>query len=236
MSHYLDPDKDHAFSGPSFRVPPELEGGNEIMHAAGIVLHRFGILLRGPSGSGKSLLQRKLRQGARARGAFSALISDDYVRLARPEPPAGADGAPLVAFAPVATHQLQEVRGIGVVELEPQQVVSRAVIHLLVDLVAPEQIERMPERRAPSRYALVRLFHICRFPNGPSTWPVIWFLRFFPHGSAEQVGPKATFGLAFDPCVVKIVKLLMLSLQHASPRATKKAWSLAPTIGRSQTQ
>ncbi|WP_319532967.1 hypothetical protein [uncultured Cohaesibacter sp.] len=144
MSHYLDPDKDHAFNGPSFRLPQELEETSEIMHAAGVIIHRFGILLRGPSGSGKSLLQRKLRQEAQARGKFSALISDDYVRLARPDPQAEGEGAPLLAFAPVTTRQLQEVRGIGVIELEPSEVVSRAVIHLLVDLVAEHKIERMP--------------------------------------------------------------------------------------------
>ncbi|SNY90150.1 hypothetical protein SAMN04515647_0297 [Cohaesibacter sp. ES.047] len=155
MSNYLDPDRDHATQGPAFDLPARLEDGSEIMQASGLVLHRYGLLLCGPSGSGKSMLQRRLRQEARARGMFAALISDDYVRLSRPGPDGKEEAVPpLLAFSPVPTHRLQEVRGIGVLKLEPEHVLSRAVIHLLVDMVAPEEIERMPRKMARSKPCL----------------------------------------------------------------------------------
>ena len=136
----LDPE--HTRDGTLFDLPPNLDGDRQVMHAAGLVLGRFGLLLRGPSGSGKSFLQRRLRERAAGQGMHHALLSDDYVMLAAL--PTGA----LVAFAPVATRGLQEVHGVGIVPVAGPACVGRAVIHLLVDLVTPEGIERMPDSLA----------------------------------------------------------------------------------------
>ena len=148
MSLYFDPDSDEAQDGPIFDLPAHLRARAQCMHAAAIVIDRFGMLLRGPTGSGKSLLQRHLRREARARGLYAGLVSDDYVQLA----PTGTDidsaqSLPsLVAFAPNSTSRLQEVRGLGILEVGPDHALDRAVMHLLVDLVEPRHMPRMPTR------------------------------------------------------------------------------------------
>ncbi len=107
------------------------------VHATSVALRSRGgrwrgVLLRGPSGSGKSdLALRLLAAGGR-------LISDDQTRLAERR------GA-LVAEAPPALAGMIEVRGLGVVRLRRNQLLARAPVGLLVDLVPPERVERMPE-------------------------------------------------------------------------------------------
>lgn len=96
----------------------------------------LGILLRGPSGAGKSdLALRMIDQGAR-------LVADDQCALQRRN---GAAGAYLVARAPAAIGGLLEVRGLGVVDVPT---LPEARVAILVDLVAPEAVERMPEDAA----------------------------------------------------------------------------------------
>nr|WP_321446205.1 hypothetical protein [uncultured Cohaesibacter sp.] len=160
MSLYFDPDRDEARSGPIFDIPERLVEGSEIMHAASLVIGRVGILIRGATGSGKSLLQRHLRQVADQNGLYAALISDDYVRLSSS---ARLGGCPpsLIAFAPVATRRLQEVRGFGVTEISRTHHLSRAVMHLLVDLTNEEEMARMPSQdEAQIEVQAVRIDHL----------------------------------------------------------------------------
>jgi serine kinase of HPr protein (carbohydrate metabolism regulator) len=97
------------------------------------------VLLRGPSGAGKSdLALRLIEAGAR-------LVADDRTALAH------AGGA-VVASAPAAIEGLIEVRGIGIRRLAPGQRLARARVVLLVDLVRPAEVERLPE---PAREALL---------------------------------------------------------------------------------
>ena len=51
----------------------------------------------------------------------------------------------LVASAPTAIAGRMEVRGVGIVRLPRARLIARAPVALLVDLVAPMQVERMPE-------------------------------------------------------------------------------------------
>lgn len=113
-------------------------------------------MLFGPSGAGKSdLALRLIDEGA-------ALVSDDYTELA-------LHAGMLLARAPVTIRGRMEVRGIGVVPLEP---VDDVPVFLAVDLEPPG--ERMPapafrtlleiavpsvaiDPRAPSASAKVRL-------------------------------------------------------------------------------
>src|SRR3546814_17418763 len=74
------------------------------VHATCIAIDGRGILLRGPSGSGKSDLALRLIDG----GAL--LVADDQVILTE------ADGE-LTASAPATTAGRMEVRGIGVVDM-----------------------------------------------------------------------------------------------------------------------
>ena len=90
------------------------------------------LLLRGPSGAGKSDLALRLIE------AGGRLIADDQTHLAR-------SGRALMATPPGSLAGLIEVRGIGIARLGRIQVLARAPLALLVDLVRPDQVERMPE-------------------------------------------------------------------------------------------
>jgi len=88
-----------------------------------------GVLLRGPSGAGKSdLALRMIDQGAR-------LVADDQCVLVR-------QGAGLVARAPATTAGAIEVRGVGLRDVPS---LAEAPLALIVDLVAAEAIERLPD-------------------------------------------------------------------------------------------
>nr|WP_321461878.1 hypothetical protein [uncultured Cohaesibacter sp.] len=158
MSLYLDPDCDRMKDGPLFDLPQDIAATcpGQTMHAAAVVIGPYGILLRGESGSGKSLLQRSLRRQAEALSIASALVSDDYVMLVRmPEVESSGPGdtgediepPELRAYGPVATRGLQEVRGLGIVAVGDKNHVAHAAMHLLVDLCDPDAIDRMPSRQ-----------------------------------------------------------------------------------------
>lgn len=88
-----------------------------------------GVLLRGPSGSGKSdLALRLIEDGA-------ALVADDQIDLT-------ARGDRLIASAPAAIRGMLEVRGLGILRVDPLDSVELSIV---IDLVAPEEVPRMPE-------------------------------------------------------------------------------------------
>jgi len=88
-----------------------------------------GVLLRGPSGGGKSdLALRLIEAGAR-------LVADDYVE-------AEVEGDHLVVRPPATIAGLLEVRGLGVLKLD---YLASAPLMLIIDLVAAEAIERLPD-------------------------------------------------------------------------------------------
>src|SRR5260370_36131029 len=90
------------------------------------------VLLRGPYGSGKSDLAFSLIEGG------PRLIADDQTHLAK-------KGHALIASPPPALAGMIEVRGVGIVKLARGQLLAEAALALLVDLVRPEEVERMPE-------------------------------------------------------------------------------------------
>lgn len=104
---------------------------------AGLVARRAGgvwrgVLIEGPSGSGKSdLALRALGEGFR-------LVADDRVEL-------WTSGGRLFGAAPATLHGLIEVRGLDVVR-EPALPLAEVV--LLARCAAPDQApDRMPEPR-----------------------------------------------------------------------------------------
>ena len=90
------------------------------------------VLLRGPSGSGKSDLALRLIE------AGGRLVSDDQTHLAR-------RARSLVATPPPPLAGMIEARGVGIVRLPRNQLLARARVALLVDLVPPGRVERLPE-------------------------------------------------------------------------------------------
>ena len=109
-----------------------------LVHGTCVALGGTGALLRGPSGAGKSdLALRFIYLARRGPAAIEAplLVADDQVLLSC------AEGR-LIARAPDTIRGLLEVRGIGIVEVKPA---PEATLALIVDLVAPGDVERMPQ-------------------------------------------------------------------------------------------
>ncbi|MBF0166404.1 MAG: HPr kinase/phosphatase C-terminal domain-containing protein [Alphaproteobacteria bacterium] len=100
-----------------------------LVHATAVALDGQGVLLLGPSGSGKSDLALRLID------AGALLISDDQVELSM-------QGDQVVAAPPAPIAGLIEARGIGLVRLP---YLARAVMVLAVELVAAPLIERLPD-------------------------------------------------------------------------------------------
>ncbi len=99
------------------------------VHGTCVEIDGVGCLLRGPPGSGKSDLALRLIDGG------AALVADDQVELT-------LDGGRVIATAPSALAGRIEVRGHGIVTLAT---IARSHLGLVVDLVAPDKVERMPE-------------------------------------------------------------------------------------------
>lgn len=106
------------------------------VHGTCIDIGGKGVLLRGPSGSGKSDLALRLIDGG------AVLVADDQTEL-------GAEDGELAARPPAAIAGMLEVRGIGLLRLAHR---PRAVLRLVVDLVAPDAVERLP---APATIAIL---------------------------------------------------------------------------------
>lgn len=101
------------------------------IHASCVCYRHCGILISGPSGSGKSDLA--LRLLARDEAEF---VSDDRTDLIWQE-------NKLMASAPQNIKGLLEVRGVGILKYPALDTVE---VKLMVELVtSPQQIERLPE-------------------------------------------------------------------------------------------
>jgi HPr kinase/phosphorylase len=101
------------------------------VHATTVAIDGEAVLLRGQPGAGKSDLALRLIE------AGALLVTDDQTLLRR-------DGERVVAYGPPRIKGLFEVRGLGILRFDA---VEEAPVALLVDLVKPEEVERMPERR-----------------------------------------------------------------------------------------
>lgn len=104
------------------------------VHASAVLVGARAVLIRGPSGSGKSRLALELI-GAAQEGAllFARLVADDRVHLQ-------SIGGRLLARPAEALAGLIEVYGVGVLRLAHE---PSAVVGLVVDLAAADA-ERLP--------------------------------------------------------------------------------------------
>lgn len=108
------------------------------IHASAVLVGDRGVLIRGPSGSGKSSLAFDLILAGRAgQSAKTTLIGDDRVRVTT------RDGTLIVQNIPELAG-LIEIRGLGIRKIEA---VSEAVVGLIVDLSASDA-ERLPPPEA----------------------------------------------------------------------------------------
>ncbi|MCA1907855.1 MAG: HPr kinase/phosphatase C-terminal domain-containing protein [Magnetospirillum sp.] len=103
-----------------------------LVHATSVEIGGHAVLIRGPSGSGKSdLALRLMDQGAQ-------LVADDQTGLS-------AESGRLFVSCPPTIAGMIEVRGLGILRLPHR---DRVPLALVVDLVAAKDVERLPE---PSR-------------------------------------------------------------------------------------
>jgi serine kinase of HPr protein (carbohydrate metabolism regulator) len=102
------------------------------IHATGLVLGGAGLIIRGPSGSGKSILALDLLEHDHE----AVLVSDDRIDLT-------VEDTGLVMHAAPNLAGLIELRGRGIVG-RPH--FERAPLHLVIDLV--DELVRMPEADA----------------------------------------------------------------------------------------
>ncbi len=100
-----------------------------LFHASCVRVLDSGILLRGPSGSGKSDLALRLID----RGAM--LVADDYVEIR-------LEAARATARPPERLAGLIEIRGAGLIQMPWHPSVA---LDLVVDLVARAEMPRMPK-------------------------------------------------------------------------------------------
>lgn len=104
----------------------------ETIHGSAVLLGEHGILIRGASGAGKSMLVVELLT---VDPNDARLVADDQVILT------AAHGR-LLADVPDEIAGLIEMRGIGLVRLP---YVAPVVIRLVVDLMEAQACPRMPE-------------------------------------------------------------------------------------------
>lgn len=115
----------------------------EQIHATCVSVDGRGVILRGPSGSGKSdLALRLIDQGG-------ILVADDRVDLR-------LHNGVIVANSPQNIAGQLEVRGIGILRLAYQE---NARLGLVVDLVERELVPRLPEG-APTSLLDVNIRHL----------------------------------------------------------------------------
>jgi HPr kinase/phosphorylase len=103
------------------------------VHASAVLVGARAVLIRGPSGSGKSRLALALIAAAKTHLPFARLVADDRVELQ-------ACHGRLLVRAPSALAGLIEVRGVGIRRV-PHELV--AVVGTVVDLGADAQ--RLPD-------------------------------------------------------------------------------------------
>jgi serine kinase of HPr protein (carbohydrate metabolism regulator) len=113
----------------------------ELVHGTCVALGQHAALLRGPSGSGKSdLALRFLFLARRGPAALEppAMVADDQVSIQR-------SGTRVLATAPESIRGQMEVRGLGIVGAKSA---ASAEIVVVVDLVAPGEVPRLPADNA----------------------------------------------------------------------------------------
>jgi serine kinase of HPr protein (carbohydrate metabolism regulator) len=99
------------------------------VHGTAVALDGVGVLIRGPSGSGKSDLALRLID------AGALLVADDQTELWLTE-------RSVMMRAPLSIAGHLEVRGVGIARVPS---LAQAPLRLVLDLVPPECVDRLPE-------------------------------------------------------------------------------------------
>jgi HPr kinase/phosphorylase len=136
------------------------------VHASAVLVGARAVLIRGPSGSGKSRLAWALIEAAQARLLpFARLVADDRVALE-------AHHGRLLARAPQPLAGLIEVRGLGIRRLPYEPV---AVVGTIVDLAAGDAQRLPPGTMPPGQAAEIAGITLPRLAVavGVDPWPAV---------------------------------------------------------------
>ena len=130
------------------------------VHASAVLVGERAVLIRGPSGSGKSRLAFELILAGRSGQVPPAiLVGDDRVHL-------DTSGGNLMVRPAAELAGLIEIRGLGIRRIEH---VGEAVVGLVVDLDA-DDAERLPATEALT--TLVEGVSLPRIPVNPRFSPL----------------------------------------------------------------
>ena len=122
-----------AVAGALSVTPADADG--PFVHATALVIGQVGILVRGPSGSGKSSLATLLIHAAAGEGRFARLIGDDRVSLVL------RHGRVVVRGHPAVVGFIER-RTVGIL---PVRFEAACVLGLVLDLVGLDQVpDRLP--------------------------------------------------------------------------------------------
>jgi serine kinase of HPr protein (carbohydrate metabolism regulator) len=137
------------------------------IHASAVLVGARAVLIRGPSGSGKSRLAFALIQaGISGVLPFAWLVGDDRVHIE-------ATHGRLLVRPAVALAGLIEIRGLGLRRIAYEPV---AVVGLAMDLEAVDA-ERLPEPTTVTSLAGVPLPRLCATPGADALGMLIAALR-----------------------------------------------------------
>ena len=106
-------------------------------HATAIALGTLGVLIEGPSGSGKSSLALAAIEHISSKGLFAALVADDQCLIE-------IANNLVIASCPPQLTGFVEMRGLGIVK-HPNT--NSSVIDIVIRLVEHNEMERIPEAR-----------------------------------------------------------------------------------------
>ncbi len=149
------------------------------IHASAVLVGAKAVLIRGPSGSGKSKLVLALLQAAQAgQLPFARLVADDRAHVE------AVHGCRLVRPAP-ALAGLLERRGLSIDRLPAEAV---AAVGWVVDLAA-EDASRLPEKDV--REAVIEGIRLPRLAvaSGEAALPLLLALLQTSPGSNSRAGP-----------------------------------------------
>jgi HPr kinase/phosphorylase len=147
------------------------------VHASAVLIGARAVLIRGPSGVGKSRLAWELIEaGCGGAAGFARLVGDDRVYLQ-------AAGGRLLVRAAETLAGLIELRGVGIARRDYEPC---AVVGLVVDLAAADA-ERLPVHRQ----AVIEGVALPRLAVAPQVAPLPLVLAMVTSGDAVSVS-KAT--------------------------------------------
>lgn len=125
------------------------------LHATTLAIRGHGVMLRGPSGSGKSDLALRLLDDGRGE---VRLVADDYTEAS------ARDGA-LWAATPVQIAGLIEARGVGILRLPDDCLhLSPLRVRLCIDMTPGGDIERLPEPESVDLLPGIAVPRLCLDP------------------------------------------------------------------------